>query len=42
MHPHPTLSVVNLGPGTFAMFGIGSEIAIVAVLLTLFKRRGWL
>jgi magnesium transporter len=29
------------GPGTFAMFGIGSEIAIVAVLLTLFKHRGW-
>ena len=29
------------GPGTFAIFGIGSEIVLIATLLAFFKRRGW-
>ena len=29
------------GAGTFVVFGIGSEIVVVAMLLTFFKRRGW-
>jgi magnesium transporter len=29
------------GGGTFLVFGIGSEILVVAMLLTFFKRRGW-
>ncbi|HEV8154723.1 MAG TPA: magnesium/cobalt transporter CorA [Gaiellales bacterium] len=29
------------GAGTFAVFGIGSEIVVVAMLLTFFRRRGW-
>ena len=28
------------GPGTFAIFGIGSEIVVIATLLAFFKRRG--